>query len=185
MWLLVFTATAQAQQKRGVGFYNTTLVSFAAGSSQSNFLRMGGGISNISGYYLSPSMGIGLGVGFDDYAGSGETIFPVFGDVRCFFPLKNKKGNYYLSLAGGYGFAFERKIFNITDARGGYMLHPAVGYRALTAEGMDVVFDIGVKFQKARFTRTPSISYEEIQDVLYRRFVIRAGLSLSRKRGNW
>ena len=163
------------------GFYNTTLIDFAMGSSNQNVLVLGAGISNVAGYQIKPLLGIGLGLGVDNYARRGETVYPVFAEWRGLLPVNSKKGNYYLTVAGGYGFAFKRTKYDITNAEGGYMFHPAIGYRAATSEGLDVNLDLGVKFQKASFTKILFNGDTEILDVLYRRIVVRIGLTLWNK----
>mgnify|MGYP001198527353 CR=1 FL=1 len=160
------------------GFYNTTLISFAMGSSNENALVLGAGLNTIFGYQFKPFLGVGAGFGIDNYARRGETVYPLFVEWKGILPSGKRKGNYYLSMAGGYGLAFKREKLDITEARGGYMLHPAVGYRALTSEGLDLNLDVGVKFQKATFTKTLFNGDVEMLDVLYRRIVVRVGLTL-------
>ncbi len=159
------------------GLYNTTFLSFAMGSGGRNNLQLGAGFNNVTGYQFK-AFGAGIGFGVDNYARRGETLIPVFAELRGFIPSKNKQGNYYLAATGGYGFAFKRENFGITEAEGGYMLHPSIGYRVASAEGLDVNVDIGIKFQKAKFTRSLFNGDVEIRDILYRRFVVRVGLTL-------
>ena len=159
------------------GFYNATLLSFAMGSGNQNGLALGAGFCNVTGYQFKV-FGAGIGIGIDNYARRGETIYPVFAEVRGLIPSKKKQRNYYISATGGYGFAFKRENVNISEAEGGYMAHPAIGYRVTTSEGLDVNVDFGLKFQKAKFTRRLFNGDIEIRDILYRRFVVRVGLTL-------
>ena len=159
------------------GIYNTTMLSFAMGSGTENGLALGAGLSNVTGFQTK-TIGIGIGIGVDNYARRGETVYPIFAELRGFIPSKNKQGNYYLSAAGGYGLAFKREKIDITNAEGGYMIHPAFGYRVATADGMDVNVDLGIKFQKAKFSRDLFNGDIETRDILYRRIVVRIGLTL-------
>jgi hypothetical protein len=159
------------------GLYNATMLGFAMGSSNQNGLALGAGFSNVTGYQFR-AIGLGIGIGVDSYARRGETIYPVFAELRGFIPSKKKQGNIYVSASGGYGFAFKKENVNITEAEGGYMAYPAAGYRVATSEGLDVNVDFGVKFQKAKFTRSLFNGDIEIRDILYRRLVVRVGLTL-------
>ncbi len=164
------------------GLYNITQLSFALGNGSEPGMALGAGISSLVGYQFKPFFGIGLGLGLDNYARRGETIYPVFVDVRSYFPGKKKPYAYFLSLEGGYGFAFARENINITDAEGGYMMHVALGYRAITKEGVDVIFDVGAKFQKASFSRDLFNGDTEIRDLTYQRFALRIGIGLWSKK---
>lgn len=159
------------------GLYNTTLLAFAMGSSEVNGLALGAGFSNVTGYQFN-RIGAGVGFGVDSYARRGETIYPVFAELRGLIPSKKQQANYYVSAAGGYGFAFRQAKAQVSEATGGYMVHPAIGYRVATADGLDVNLDVGIKFQKAKFTRNLFNGDVEIRDILYRRFVVRIGLTL-------
>ncbi|MEK7253848.1 MAG: hypothetical protein AAB316_03830 [Bacteroidota bacterium] len=166
-----------AVKPRMIGVYNSTYLAFAFGGSE-NDLALGAGLHNVFGKQWKPWFGTGIGVGIDSYARRGETIFPAFLEIRSFLPSKKPTGGYYLTLSGGYGFAFTRKKLDITEAEGGWMSHAALGYRTATADGTDVYVDLGVKFQKAEFARSLSNGDTEYKDVLYRRLTFRVGLTL-------
>lgn len=170
-------AGSKPVKARTSGLYNSTMLAFALGGSEVNGLALGAGFSNVTGYQFR-WIGAGIGFGVDSYARKGETIYPVFAALQGFIPSKKQYANYYLSAAGGYGFAFKQDKAQISEAVGGYMIHPAVGYRVTTAEGLDVNIDFGIKFQKAKFTRSLFNGDVEIRDILYRRFVVRVGLTL-------
>lgn len=160
------------------GLYNITQLSFAMGSGSEPGLALGAGISNIVGYQIKPIFGVGLGIGLDNYARRGETIYPVFVDVRSYLPITKKPHSYYISLAGGYGFAFARESIGINSAEGGYMAHAAIGYRTTTKEGVDVNIDIGGKVQKATFSRDLFNGDIERRDLTFQRLIVRVGIAL-------
>ncbi|MEZ4957516.1 MAG: hypothetical protein R2825_28415 [Saprospiraceae bacterium] len=164
------------------GLYNITQLSFAMGSGSEPGLALGAGISTIVGYQLKPILGLGLGIGLDNYARRGETIYPVFVDVRSYLPISKKPHSYYISLAGGYGFAFARESIGINSAKGGYMAHAAIGYRTTTKEGVDVNVDIGVKNQKATFSRDLFNGDIERRDLTFQRLIVRVGIALWSKK---
>lgn len=160
------------------GFYNTTLLAFAIGNGGTNSLALGAGLSSVVGYQVRPSLGIGLGIGLDNYARRGETIYPVFAEVRTFLPLIKKPNAYYLNLAGGYGLAFKRESIGVVQAKGGYMLHPAIGYRTATREAVEVNLDLGMKFQKAEFQHNEFNGDVRVRDLVFQRITLRVGLTI-------
>ena len=176
-------ATKVYIQPKTEGRYSITQLSFAFGNSEDDGLALGAGFSTILGYQFSPRFGAGLGIGLDNYARRGETVYPVFVDLRSYFPSKKKPWAYYASVNAGYGFAFKKESANIKEAEGGYMVYPAVGYRTSTKEGIDVNFDIGVKIQKASFTRQLFNGDNEVRDLVFQRFNIRVGVGLWKKQG--
>lgn len=165
-------------EARTSGVYNNTMLSFALGKGDGDALALGAGISTVVGYQIKPALGIGLGIGLDNYARRGETIYPVFAEVRAFLPSKKKPHTYHVSLAGGYGFAFARERIGVREAKGGYMIHPTIGYRTPTREGVDVNIDIGAKFQKAEFQKDLFNGDIRVRDLVFQRLTIRVGLTL-------
>jgi hypothetical protein len=163
---------------RTSGLYNNTMLSFAIGEGGESSLALGAGLSTVLGYQFKPFLGVGLGIGIDNYARRGETLYPIFAEVRGFIPSKKKPNTYYLVFAGGYGMAFKRESIGVREAQGGYMLHPSIGYRTATREGVDVNVDIGVKWQKAEFQHDLFNGDVRVRDLVFQRFTIRVGLTL-------
>lgn len=163
---------------RSKGFYNNTMLAFALGQGDGDALSLGAGLSTSLGFQIKPSFGIGVGIGLDNYARRGETIYPVFAEVRGFLPVGKKKHSYYYSLAGGYGMAFKRESIGVKQAEGGYMIHPSIGFRTPTREGVDVNVDIGAKFQKASFQHDLFNGDIKVRDLVFQRLTIRVGLTL-------
>ena len=166
------------------GWYNVSYVGFYAGNEEQsgnrggtdqNF-KLGSGVHSIVGKQLSHLFGIGLGIGLDNYSKRSETILPVFVEIRG-YPFKNVKKLYYATSLG-YGFAFKRESFGITEADGGYLFHPAVGFRMGTADGSNVNIDLGMRFQKAFYLERLFSGDVDERDVVFRRFTIRVGLTL-------
>jgi hypothetical protein len=55
-------------------------------------------------------------------------------------------------MAAGYSLAFKNESQRIIAAQGGLYAHPAVGIRFGGSSGANFIADIGMKFQKAKFT---------------------------------
>lgn len=157
------------------GIYNITFLSMANGKLENEF-QFGIGVHNVTGYQFSRLLGIGVGVGIDNFSlGSGEVIYPIYAEARGYFKRKNKSP--YYALAAGYGFAFKNENQFVTKANGGAMFHPAFGYRfGGTGQG-SITIDIGLKLQQASFEKMIVFTGEiETREVLYKRIAVRAGL---------
>lgn len=161
-----------------IGMYTASMLSFAAGNSDSEGLSLGAGFSQVFGYQFNRHLGLGAGFGIDNYSRRGETVYPLFGELRSFLPSKKGNGNFYGIAAAGYSLAFSRKQLDITEAEGGFVGHVAFGYRASTVEGLDIYLDIGPKFQHAHFERKLYNGDIEVRDVDFRRIVMRVGIGL-------
>ncbi len=160
------------------GWYNTLYVGFGFGKADGNGGTIAAGLHNVTGYQWSPAFGAGIGVGLDNYTRRGETIFPLYAEVRSFLPVGKVKSSYFFSAAGGYGFAFKREKIDLLHAEGGWMAHPAFGFRTATHEGAELLVDIGMKFQKALFVRQLDNGDVESRDGVFRRTTIRIAISL-------
>lgn len=170
-----------AYEYKTAGWYNTTYIAFFAGNDgnddtgNGNF-KLGSGLHNVTGKQLSPLVGIGLGIGLDNYSRRGETILPVFVEFKGFPIAKNRQ--FYYVVSAGYGFAFKRESFGITDATGGYMFHPALGIRLGTPDGTNVNIDLGLKMQKAFFREQLLDGDIDERDIVFQRISLRVGLTL-------
>ena len=162
------------------GWYNSTYIAFAAGNDGTNGgdgdFKLGSGLHNIFGKQFTRMWGLGLGIGLDNYSRRGETVVPVYLELRG-YPLK-KQQQYYYALAGGYGFTFKRESFGITETEGGLMVHPAVGIRLGTPDGTNVNIDLGYKIQEAFFIEQLFSGDIEERDVTFQRIVLRVGMTL-------
>ncbi|MFM9950208.1 MAG: hypothetical protein ACKV1O_19900 [Saprospiraceae bacterium] len=157
------------------GFYNATMLG-SLNTRAGNEFKMGLSFHNVSGFQFSRWLGIGLGVGIETYGtDDDEVIYPIFAEFRGYLNKKIKAP--YYSLGAGYGFMATNEKEFITEARGGWMLHPAIGLRFSGKKHSNLTADIGYKFQKAYFRRDFTFNGDiEIRDVLYQRLIIRVGL---------
>lgn len=156
------------------GWYNVTYLASYNGRVEGEY-EMGLGIQNTFGYQFNRFFGLGVGISLDAQSLDGsETLYPVFVEFRGYF-TKTVKAPYY-SLSGGYSFAFKNKNQDIAEAEGGYLIHPAIGYRLGADAETNVLIDIGYRFQKASFTREVPFDDKLVKQVDYRRFSIRLGL---------
>lgn len=169
------------QEKRNIyafkekGIYNVTYFSSTSGESEGEF-QFGLGLHNITGYQMNRLFGLGIGFGVDTYSfKTGEVLYPVYLEGRGY--LNKKINSPYYAVAAGYGFAFKNADEEILEADGGIMFHPSIGTRFGASEDTNILLDIGVKFQKARFVKEFIFSGErEEKDVLYQRLTIRLGV---------
>ncbi|MDZ4680683.1 MAG: hypothetical protein SH848_03555 [Saprospiraceae bacterium] len=157
------------------GFYNAVMLG-SLNTRSGNEFKMGLSFHNVVGFQFSQWLGIGLGLGIETYGtDDDEVIYPVFAEFRGYFNKKIKAP--YYTLGAGYGFMTTNEKEFITEARGGWMLHPAIGMRFSGKKHSNLTADIGYKFQKAYFRRDFSFNGDiEIRDVLYQRLIIRVGL---------
>jgi len=157
------------------GFYNAMMLG-SLNTRAANEFRMGLSFHNVSGFQFSRWFGIGLGLGVETYGtDDDEVIYPVFAEFRGYLSKKIKAP--YYTLGAGYGFMATNEKEFITEAEGGWMIHPAVGIRFSAKKNTNLMADIGYKFQKAHFRREFSFSGDiEVRNVLYQRLIIRVGL---------
>ncbi|MCC6725734.1 MAG: hypothetical protein IT258_14590 [Saprospiraceae bacterium] len=160
------------------GLYANSMLSFAVGRSGEEGLSLGAGFSEVVGYQFTRVFGAGFGFGIDNYSRRGETVYPLFGELRAMFPSKKSTGNFYATAGGGYSLGIPRKSLDISEAEGGPMGYFALGYRAATIEGIDIYLDLGAKFQSAHFVRTLYNGDVEVRDIDFKRIVFRVGIGL-------
>ncbi|MEM6967242.1 MAG: hypothetical protein AAF573_20940 [Bacteroidota bacterium] len=160
---------------REQGLYVTTFVGYHGGGSafEAAETNHGLGVQASLGYQFHRLLGVGAGIGMDYYySGSGQNFMPVFGEVRGYLLPRNVTPMY--SFAAGYGFAFEDEERNITNAQGGLMVHPSVGFRFGGSKTMNFTLEAGVKIQKGTFEY---VVWDVIEHrMTYRRFVVKAGI---------
>jgi len=156
------------------GLYHVTSLHFTGGTEAFGpdpVLDFGG--HHITGFQFNRLLGVGLGIGMDYYyVGSGQKIMPIYAEARGYVRAERLTPMY--SLAAGYGFTFENNERNITEAKGGIMFYPAVGFRTGGSANANYFFDFGVKIQQATFTyQTWDI---RVNKMTYNRFVLRTGI---------
>lgn len=157
------------------GFYNATYFSSTSGEQEGEF-NFGLGFHNVFGYQFNRLFGLGLGLGLDTYSfESGETLYPVYLEGRGYF--REKINTPYYAIGLGYGFAFENEDEEILEAEGGIMAHPSIGMRFGASADTNLMLDIGVKIQEAKFVREFTFTGErEERDITFQRITIRLGL---------
>lgn len=145
----------------------------------------GMGLQLVGGYQLNQWIGAGVGVGADYYYwGSGETILPVFADLRGH--LTKKAVSLIYKAQAGYGFILKDDDLNLEDAVGGVMLYPAIGLYFNTNSNIDFTLDFGYKYQQANYVyninerdipRGWNLAKVRVEnDLEYNRFAVRASI---------
>lgn len=160
---------------REQGFYSSVVFALLPGGGDYNS-ELGLSLQTSFGYQLNRQFGLGLGLSLDGYANveSDDTFVPLFAEARGY--LWKKKNTPYWTVAAGYGFPLRTEAANqeIRRFEGGYMFHPAIGYRLGADKTINLTVDLGYKFQKAITEREFFFSGEIItRDVLYRRLSLR------------
>lgn len=131
-------------------------------------------ISQSVGYQYRHWLGVGLGMGLDNYkVEKGNNLMPVFAEIRSYFIKENTSP--YLAVRYGYGFAFEQTNLGQINATGSCFFNPVIGYRL--GAGIPY-FDLfcGIKFQEARYQTRDNWSKATF-DISYRRYDL--GLALT------
>lgn len=157
------------------GWYNITHAAIINGQTESD-VHIGTSINNITGYLFERWLGVGIGFGIDNYVpGAGELVYPIFVEARGY--IQPKAYSFYYSLQAGYGFAFANSDFLVTEAEGGLMYQPAIGYRIPTKDALQILVTLGARFQKASFERQdPFRGGEEILTLQYQRIMMGVGI---------
>lgn len=176
---------------REEGVFNTTSFSFSFGSrEQSNQIidpffpeprsttrsTIGFNIQHITGYQFSRMLGLGIGASYDAYdLEDGESIFSLFAHYRGYLTQKNIAP--FIALSGGYGFALRNEDQGVTEAEGGWMLHPEIGLRLGAAPRANFTFSLGYRMQEAYYVQEFQFSGNiEYRDLVYRRMLFSLGL---------
>ncbi len=161
------------------GLYQAVVASFLPGTAAWNDdFAKGYGIRGVVGKQWNRWIGTGIGLGIENYYPTqGETVYPLFLELRGYLTAQNVAP--YYTLAGGYSFTIKNEEAGISDAKGGYLVHPAIGLRFGGSEKTNFTLDAGVQFQKATFTRGGNTwRGAETQEykMFYKRLAIRLGM---------
>lgn len=130
----------------------------------------------VRGWQFNRWQGVGGGVSADAYQMErGEILLNALAQYRAYFT--RRKVGLYGVLDAGYGFAFRNERQGISEARGGFLLHPAVGLRLGARKDYNFTVDLGYRFQQARYTQTLPFSGDtEVRELFYKRLSLRVGI---------
>lgn len=156
-------------------YYHAVSFGLLPGQGEFGGFAFGGSLHYVFGYQYKPIIGAGVGIGADSYIYSEiRNIIPVYLEARGYL-TKNQPFAPYYSVQAGYGFALVNDIWNMTDATGGIMLHPKVGFRFPSRSNASFTAEIGYLFQNASFVFDDwQGRYQD--DVSFRRISIRFGV---------
>jgi hypothetical protein len=129
-------------------------------------------IQYVTGHQFNRFIGVGAGLSFDVYNFERRemALAPLI-QLRSYLSRKNTTP--YLSMDTGYGFAFKNEEFGLNRAKGGMLLHPAVGVRFTGSNGAGLQIDFGYRIQRAEYEIfTPSDGLT-IRNTRYQRAVVR------------
>lgn len=156
------------------GIYHQFTLNFISGNDGPRANRRPGlGAAMSTGYRFNQYLGIAGGVGFDQYIfGTDERFLSLFTEFSGFVLKENFSPMYSLKL--GYGFGFSDEEAGFIESKGGYLVHPAIGFR-FGQNKLKWTMDIGYKFQKANLSYVFWGELRE-QELLYKRLTLRLGL---------
>jgi hypothetical protein len=166
---------------REKGIYNVTYFGVSFGKTQLPWspaeTHLGIGLENVTGYQFNRLVGVGLGVGYDNYyvTGTDANVLSVFSAVRGYMSQHPTTG--YYSFSGGIGFPLvnTKDNLNLSGHRGGFLVHPAIGLRFGASARMNFFADIGVKVQRIYFNQITEWT-ENRYKITYQRWILRGGL---------
>lgn len=144
--------------------------------SGANRIEFGYHLQYVLGYQFDRWKGVGAGLSLDAYnALRGESLLNLVGEYRSYL-TKGRVAVYGL-LNAGYGFAFRNSQLQVSKAKGGFLVHPALGLRLGASSQYNFTFDVGYRFQEAQFTQTLRNSGDtEIRELTYKRLLIQVGI---------
>ena len=163
------------------GVYNATYFNLSFGKTNylygSNTSHIGVAIENITGFQFKRLVGAGLGLGFDNYYATGNdaNVLSVFGEVRGYLSRQNMSPYYSFSSGVGFPMVNTKDNLNLTDHRGGLMVHPAIGLRFGASSKINFFADIGAKYQCIYYNQINTWS-ENHYRITYLRWVLRGGI---------
>ena len=158
------------------GLYQITSFELLHGRNFDGNFHIGFGLHHSVGYMLNRMAGLGLCVGVDNYnLNSYEKLYPIAIEFRSY--LMRRHNSVFLTMQGGYSLAFKDRSAKLIMADGGWMFYPAAGIRLGGKRAGNICFEVGLKFQKARW-KVDYPGYEQkytyIQE--YRRFVTKVSV---------
>lgn len=155
------------------GWYHTTRVAALTGQD-----GIGIGLQHSSGFQFNRLLGIGLGVGIEQFSWDYDapTNFPLFLEARGYLFPKNITP--YFAVATGYGFTSANEPLEFNQGlkwQGGWMAQGQLGYRI----GRHFEVFLGIHFQKAsRKWINPWWTGERTDHLIYKRMEFGIGLLL-------
>lgn len=163
------------------GFYNVSYFGVSFGKTRLPYntqsSHLGVAFENITGFQLNRLLGIGLGLGIDNYYATDNdaNVVSIFGEARGYLSRQNMSPYYSLSAGFGVPLVNTKDNLNLTDQRGGFMLHPAIGLRFGASSKINFFADIGTKFQHISFHQNNNWS-ENHYKITYQRWILRGGI---------
>ncbi len=171
------------------GFFQAATISFSIGQetadprafsnffdSRSENVLAGYGFHYTAGHQFNRLLGIGLTLGLDAYnLTAKESVVSLAAQYRGYFSTTRFAP--LAMLDAGYGQGIRKKSVNITEAGGGLLLHPALGFRLGGSSSHNLTLDLGIRMQQASFTREfPQTGSTQFKRTTYRRWVFRLGM---------
>lgn len=161
-----------------LSLYGTTNILSLGGYFENNF-TLGLGLELVVGHRWNRFLHTGLGLGLNNYdLYDNLVVVPVFVEAHGY--LLDYKTSPHYSLSFGYGFVNTAEELGISNGKGGFMLHPALGVTLGQGRRAQYQLEMGYRFQRVRYTKEYiwSTDLDEI-DIYYRRFMVRLGVQFN------
>jgi len=138
-------------------YHGLSISTMPGGSRYQDYPALGFGVQYSAVYSFSnlAILGAGLGIDYYDY-GFDEIFFPFFLDFSSY--MIKKPVSPFFRFQGGYSMIYSKNE-NLIDKTGGLMMNPAVGLKLQGKYGINYMFDIGFKFQDAKFTYRNNVGW--------------------------
>lgn len=135
------------------GLFNTTYGGWMFGSQPNNGYgygnQVGGLLHNVTGYYLHPAIGIGIGAGIDHYSSGLALITPLYLHLEG-MPWSGQIVPFY-AVEGGYGFSWDtdqQTEWYSREESGGTFWMMGVGLRFFTRNRAYYNLQVGIRQQQ-------------------------------------
>ncbi|MCB0636808.1 MAG: hypothetical protein KDC54_09345, partial [Lewinella sp.] len=137
---------------------------------------VGFNVQYVAGFQFNRLLGLGAGVSYDGYnLQDGESVVSFFAHYRGY--LTRSIVAPYLSLYTGYGLALRNASQGITEAKGGLMIHPELGFRLGANDRTNFTVGLGYRFQQASYTQVFEFNGDiQYRDITYKRLMFSMGL---------
>jgi hypothetical protein len=150
------------------------------GGKSGNSASFGFGAGYTLGWNFRPSLGVGLGLGYEIAITRGQFwhIAPITLATR-WLPVPKAKNNWYFSAETGYGYANQLINTNGVNfkSQGGFRFHPAVGIIWHTGKNKRWFTEVGYLQQNISNEQSFGDGYAYRQNLSLQRWVFRTGIA--------
>ncbi|WEK21403.1 MAG: hypothetical protein P0Y49_09655 [Candidatus Pedobacter colombiensis] len=144
--IVCLQSNVSAQDVNRKGYFNKTKVGFLPGLKDQQgaaFKQRGTEISSVNGYYVTPKLALGVGVGIAAYVNPTVTTIPVY--IQANYDLTNGKSTPYLFGGTGYSFSVT------SHTGGGLMAEGGLGWKIPIKTRTSISPELGYRYQRVSY----------------------------------